>query len=100
MGAIPVFENGVSRPLRHRVLKKATIIRGLKLSETVCVMRNESTNGCELKLNDAEQHVPDEFLLYVPMNATAYRCKIRWRTGARIGVEFSGTECKPHWHYG
>lgn len=53
----------------------------------------------ELKLT-TDMQVPEEFLLYVPADGIAYRCTLRWRAKDRAGVAFSGTEAKPHWHYG
>lgn len=44
--------------------------------------------------------MPDEFLLYVPTDGIGYKAVVRWRRDGRIGVEFTGTEPKPHWHYG
>ncbi|TIM34179.1 MAG: PilZ domain-containing protein, partial [Mesorhizobium sp.] len=42
----------------------------------------------------------DEFLLYVPTDGIAYKAAVRWRREDRIGVMFTGTAPKPHWHYG
>ena len=56
-------------------------------------------NGAELRV-DAEARVPKEFLLYVAVEGIGYKCELRWRKLDRCGVEFSGTEPKPHWHYG
>ena len=92
-------ENENRREHRQRVLKGATILAGISSSEIKCVVRNQHRNGAELKV-DIDSHVPQEFLLYVPVDGTAYRCETRWRRGERVGVMFTGTEPKPHWHYG
>ncbi|MCV0397009.1 MAG: PilZ domain-containing protein [Rhizobiaceae bacterium] len=84
---------------RKRVIKGASILMGVKNSEIACVVRNMNSGGAELKV-PAETRVPEEFLLYVPLDGTGYRCRVRWRSGDRIGVMFTGTEPKPHWHYG
>lgn len=87
------------REYRRRVIKGASILNGVKNSEVACVVRNMHKNGAELKA-PVEAMIPQEFLLYVPVDGIAYRCRLRWRAGERLGVEFTGTEPKPHWHYG
>ncbi len=84
---------------RQRVLKGATILTGISNSEVKCTVRNMHADGAELKVS-IDARVPDEFLLYVPTDGIAYRAVVRWRHDDRIGVEFTGTEPKPHWHYG
>ena len=68
-------------------------------SEIRCVVRNMHEHGAELKIGDGAI-VPAHFLLYVPVDGVGYRCVVRWRRDDRIGVMFTGTEPKPHWHYG
>jgi hypothetical protein len=85
---------------RNRVLKGATIIRGITNSEISCVIRNMHKDGAELRLAAADSVIPQQFLLYVPADGLAYSCGIRWRLGSRVGVELYGTEPKPRHHYG
>lgn len=87
------------REHRQRVLKRASIIVDLGTSEIACMVRNQTASGAELRL-PPDARAPDEFLLYVPLDRTAYRCVVRWRRDDRIGVEFLGTAPKPKWHYG
>jgi hypothetical protein len=84
---------------RARVLKGASILNGVDASEIKCTIRNMHEDGAELQL-PAEVVVPNEFLLYVPLDGIAYKAVVRWRAGNRIGVMFVGTEPKPRWHYG
>ena len=84
---------------RQRVLKGAAILTGLNNSEVTCTVRNMHSNGAELKV-PIDARVPDEFLLYVPVDGIGYRAVVRWRREDRIGVQFTGTEPKPRWHYG
>ncbi|BCG93884.1 PilZ domain-containing protein [Mesorhizobium sp. 131-2-1] len=84
---------------RQRVLKGASILTGIANSEVKCTLRNMHPGGAELKV-PIEARVPDEFLLYVPTDGIGYKAVVRWRRDDRIGVEFAGTEPKPHWHYG
>ena len=92
-------EREQQRKHRNRVLKQGSIIRGTTFSDAVCMVRNMSDSGAELKIG-IDQEVPEEFLLYVRHDGIAYRCKQRWRDGTRMGVEIIGKEEKPSWHYG
>lgn len=87
------------RERRPRVLKRASILTGITNSEVSCTIRNMHSHGAEL-IVAPESRVPNEFLLYVPVDGVAYRATVRWRKGVNIGVAFSGTEPKPAWHYG
>lgn len=87
------------REHRQRVLKGASILNGIKHSEISCTIRNMHRNGAELKVS-IDTVVPQEFLLYVPVDGIAYRSVLCWRNRDRAGVKFIGTEPKPHWHYG
>jgi hypothetical protein len=84
---------------RQRVLKGAAILTGVQSSEIKCAIRNMNKSGAELMV-DIDARVPQEFLLYVPLDGIAYRAVVRWRKEDHIGVEFTGTEPKPAWHYG
>lgn len=87
------------REHRHRVLKGGSILSGIANSEIACSIRYMHAGGAELRV-PGDVPVPSEFLLYVPVDRTCYRCELRWRVGQRIGVKFLGTAPKPHWHYG
>ncbi len=84
---------------RQRVLKGASILSGVSRSEIKCAVRNMHRHGAELKV-ERDAPVPNEFLLYVPLDGIAYNAVVRWRKDRRIGVMFTGTEPKPAWHYG
>lgn len=71
----------------------------MNISEIPCTVRNQDQGGADLQLPPATV-APDHFLLYVPVDGTAYRCVVRWREKDKIGVQFAGTEAKPWWHYG
>ncbi len=92
-------ESSQPREHRRRVLKGASILSGVANSITYCTIRNMHENGAELVV-PVEARIPNEFLLYVPTDGIGYRAKLRWRKRDRCGVSFSGTEPKPHWHYG
>lgn len=84
---------------RKRVLKGASILTGITNSEIQCTVRNMHEHGAELKV-DPDARIPQEFLLYIPVDGIAYRAALRWRRHDKVGVVLFGTEAKPHWHYG
>ncbi|OWK21508.1 hypothetical protein AJ88_19845 [Mesorhizobium amorphae CCBAU 01583] len=84
---------------RRRVLKRATILTGIANSEVKCTVRNMHSKGEELQVS-VEARVPDEFILYIPIDGIGYKSVVQWRRADKIGVMFFGTEPKPHWHYG
>ncbi|TIR89880.1 MAG: PilZ domain-containing protein [Mesorhizobium sp.] len=87
------------REHRPRVLKGGTIITGFRNSEISCSLRNQHSQGAELKVA-ADIQIPVRFLLYVPIDGIAYKAVVRWRKNDRVGVEFEGTEPKPKFHCG
>jgi hypothetical protein len=92
-------EQNKKREHRHRVLKGASILQTIKESEIKVTVRNMHERGAELRVPDGVK-IPSEFLLYVPIDGIGYRSVVRWREGNRIGIQFTGKEPKPHWHYG
>lgn len=89
----------VRRIHRRRVLKRGSILGSITTSEISCSIRNMHEAGAELKVPPYVP-VPTTFLLYVATDGIAYQCEVRWREADRIGVAFTGTAPKPHWHYG
>ena len=84
---------------RHKVLKRATIIKSMSVSEILCSVRNQHAFGAELEV-PVDSGVPTDFLLYVPVDGVAYQCSLRWRRNERVGVQFSTVQSKPRSHYG
>ncbi|MEV8645379.1 PilZ domain-containing protein [Mesorhizobium ciceri] len=84
---------------RRRVLKGATILTGIANSEIKCTVRNMTSDGAELQVV-VDARIPDEFLLYIPIDGIGYKTVVRWRRADKLGVVFRGTEPKPNWHYG
>lgn len=87
------------RKMRPRVLKGATIILSNNQSDIRCTVRNQHEDGAEIYIPGVLA-LPDEFLLYIPLDGVAYRASVRWRKGERLGLQFTGTEPKPKRHYG
>lgn len=93
------IEGHRQREHRQRVLKGASILGGVRDNEIKVTVRNMHQNGAELRI-PLGVPIPPEFLLYVPVDGIGYRSVVRWREGDRMGVQFTGREPKPHWHYG
>jgi hypothetical protein len=93
------IETEKPRNRRQRVLKGAAITFGINNSEISCTIRNQHTGGAELNV-PPDAVIPSEFLLYVPVDGVAYRAIVRWQRNGRVGVQFTGTEPKPRFHYG
>lgn len=87
------------REHRNRVLKGASILQTVNDNEIKVTLRNMHASGAEMRVPDGV-NIPQEFLLYVPIDGTGYRSVVRWREGNRVGVQFMSKEPKPHWHYG
>jgi hypothetical protein len=87
------------REHRRRVLKGASILGDVNTSEIRCTIRNQNAGGAGLRV-PLGVDVPARFLLYVPVDGIGYQAVVRWRTQDRVGVMFTGTAPKPHWHYG
>ena len=87
------------REYRQIVFKRASIIKGTSTSEVRCTIRNQNSGGAALQVSP-EARVPEEFLLYVPVDGVAYSAVLKWRSGERAGVAFVGSGPKPPLHYG
>lgn len=74
---------------RPNVLKQAIILAGS--SEIACSIRNQHTDGAELRVA-ADASVPDRFFLDVPDDGVVYQTVVRWRRNERLGVQFYGAQ--------
>ncbi len=75
------------RAQRHRVLQKAYIIFNNRRSTLTCRVRDISAYGARLKLFEVAI-VPQQFLLYLPIDARERPCEVVWRGIDQIGVKF------------
>ncbi|MCM2293191.1 PilZ domain-containing protein [Allorhizobium sp. BGMRC 0089] len=71
---------------RVRTLKGGRILLNNGYSTFDCVIRNLSETGAKLKL-DMTAPLPDAFELLIH-EGQRYRCEVRWRKGAEVGVKF------------
>jgi hypothetical protein len=72
---------------REHVSLPARITSNNGFTAIPCVIRNFSIAGANLELA-ADQALPDEFDLQIPMRATSYRVAIVWRSEENCGVRF------------
>lgn len=86
------------REHRLRVLKGAAILNGVSRSAVSCTIRNQTESGFGLKI-PADAPIPQNFLLWVPIDGKAWRCRLKWRRGEQAGVVHEGWEEKPRWMY-
>jgi hypothetical protein len=71
---------------RIRVAKPALIEHG---GDTIpCVVRDLSVTGAALELDDLSVRVPSGFNLRVPEDRLILPCRVVWRRGFRMGVQF------------
>jgi len=71
---------------RIRVSKPAQIEHGG--DKIPCIVRDLSVTGAALELDDLSVRVPSEFNLLVPEDRLILPCRVVWRRGFRVGVQF------------
>ncbi len=81
---------------RNHVYKGGKILTGVQRAIVDCVVRNWSHSGAKLRIGESSL-VPNEFLLYIPVDLACYRVQVRHREGLDIGVEILGPVDKPEW---
>ncbi len=71
---------------RYRTLRSAKIFSsgGGKIE---CVVRDLSTKGARIEVNDPKQ-VPDDFFLIIRGASDRFRCHVVWRDRNMIGVQY------------
>ncbi len=82
------------RYLRVTKPRLGTIYFNDGLSEVNCTMRNYSSNGALLKLHKLT-HLSSDFELVVDDDQSRLMCRVVWRQGDLLGVQF-----KSEWKWG
>jgi hypothetical protein len=72
---------------REHVCLPARITRNNGFPTLACVIRNFSSAGANLILA-ANEFLPDEFDLQIPLKDTSYRVALIWRNEDGCGVKF------------
>jgi PilZ domain len=78
------------RAERKRVLRGGKIILANLMSTFECKLRNVSSSGALLIVNNAA-NIPDEFYLSVDFQPGRRPCHVAWRKMNELGVEFLDT---------
>lgn len=73
--------------VRRRVVRAAEIVLDDQAGSVSCVLVDISTKGARLRV-PAEVILPDTFQIEVAALSLGSRCRLRWRRGGEIGVEF------------
>lgn len=71
---------------RLRVKKAAKIDFGG--DKIACTIRDLSTTGAALELNEMNSRIPEAFTLVVPEDGLKLPCHVVWRKDFRMGVAF------------
>ena len=74
------------RAQRLRTFKGGLIMFGVA-SPIGCLIRNLSTTGAALEV-EREQGIPDAFTLLIKPEFLKRKCRVTWRAGKRMGVQF------------
>ena len=74
------------RAPRLRTLKGGSIIFGWA-ALIDCTVRNISETGAALDI-ESPAGIPDEFTLVIKPEILKRKCRVAWRSGKRIGVQF------------
>lgn len=75
------------RAKRFRTFKKGLIEFPDNAGKMFCTIRDFSSGGARLKLDDGLS-VPDNFNLYIEENRVSVDCRVAWRSESEIDVEF------------
>ena len=92
MGFLDRFGNGRER--RRHVRREVITTAWLRFADStvphVCVLSDVSERGARLSVTDMDV-VPTEFTLLLERNApSGTSCRVVWRSGDQIGLEFIG----------
>ena len=79
---------------RTRVTRDAKILVPRRSSVIFCTVEYLTSGGARLKLADTFG-VPETFELTFEHGRTRRSCRVMWRTGDRVGVEFESASSSP-----
>jgi hypothetical protein len=74
------------RTPRRRTLKGGTVIFGTAAGIS-CVIRNMSETGAALEV-ESPAAIPNDITLLIKPEIIKRKCRVIWRSGKRIGVQF------------
>jgi hypothetical protein len=86
-----IMQEETRRTERVKAFLKAQILYNNRMTTIDCIVKNLSSEGAKIALNDSVS-VPSEFDLYIPLKARTYRARMIWRDATSMGVEFEVAE--------
>ena len=72
---------------RIRSFLRAQIIFNNRMSTIDCIVKNISSTGARVALNDSVT-VPTEFDIYIPQRGRSHHARLIWRDKDAIGIDF------------
>jgi hypothetical protein len=72
---------------RHRTFKKGSILFN-RAGGISCIVRNLSSRGAAVEVT-SQIGIPDEFVLSIEADHFAKQCRVVWRHGNKIGLQFN-----------
>jgi hypothetical protein len=94
MGAVDRFRGGreLRKNPRRQFHYRAKILTSAKARPLACSIADISERGARIVL-ESDQNLPQRFLLLLSPHGSAGRiCRLVWRRGLTVGIEFS----EPH----
>jgi hypothetical protein len=94
MGVVDRFRGGreLRKTARRQFHYRAKILTSAKARAQACAIADISEHGARIVL-ESDQNLPQRFLLLLSPHSSAGRiCRLVWRRGLTVGVEFS----EPH----
>jgi len=88
-GGFPVDETAceVARDHRRRAFKAGIVSYQNHTITVECIVRDTNVGGAMLRFEESAM-VPDQFALTVPIEGSKVDCRVVWRKGLDIGVEY------------
>jgi len=83
------------REQRYKAAKDGRILTGLSSQGITVEIEDISLSGARLRLQGGERFKPAFRLLFVA-ERLVYPCRISWRRGDRVGVQFVGEPYRLH----
>ena len=79
---------------RIRSFLRAQIIFNNRMSTIDCIVKNISSTGARVALDDALA-VPTEFDIYIPQRGRSHHARLVWRDKDSIGIDFVDAHPQP-----
>jgi hypothetical protein len=75
-----------------RIARRVRVNRAARIEfggiKTLCTIRDLSTTGAALQIQEVGARIPAAFTLLIPQDGLRLACRVVWRTEFRLGVVF------------